>query len=147
MAQYFTSNMDSLPLTTTENEIIENEDDSFSDEEQDLTKPSPIEFIQNQSMINTQGIVLIGPDLRSKEITAKKPKKMNLLKKSKSNADECLKKTDLIDNNTSKLWWFKVKKANGSPVVQTESTTETHKSNVRSNLSHKLRSHSSPVDF
>jgi hypothetical protein len=77
-------------------------------------------------MINTQGIVLIGPDLRSKEMTIKKTKKINLLKKSKSNADECLKKTDIIENNSSKLWWFKVKKTNGPPIIQTES----NKSNV-----------------
>jgi hypothetical protein len=120
MAQYFTTN-----LNSNSNNIIDNnnnnddDDDSFSDEEQDLTKNSTIEFIQNQSMINTQGIVLIGPDLRSKEIpTTKKPKKINLLKKSKSNADECLKKADIIENNSSKLWWFKVKK---SPIIQTES--------------------------
>jgi hypothetical protein len=125
MAQYFTTNMDKLESNA--NEIIENyDDDSFSDEEQDLGKTSTIEFIQNQSMINTQGIVLIGPDLRSKEMTIKKTKKINLLKKSKSNADECLKKPDIIETNSSKLWWFKVKKGNVSPIIQTES----NKSNV-----------------
>jgi hypothetical protein len=129
MAQYFTTNMEILPSIPNENEIIENDDDdSFSDEEQDLIKPTSIEFIQNQSMINTQGIVLMGPDLRTKQVVeAKKTKKMNLLKKSKSNADECLKKAEIIENNSSKLWWFKVKKSN---VIQTELTTESNKPNV-----------------
>jgi hypothetical protein len=124
MAQYFTVSPIDINPIVNENDIVD--DDSFSDEEQDLIKPSAIEFIQNQSMINTQGIVLIGPDLRPKEIITKKSKKISLLKKSKSNADECLKKTDMIDTTTSKLWWFKVKKANTTPVVQAEST----KSNV-----------------
>ena len=66
MAQYFTVNQD---------DNIIDDDDSFSDEEQIVTKPSTIEFIPNQSMINTQGIVLIGPDLPTKEIVTKKTKK------------------------------------------------------------------------
>jgi hypothetical protein len=125
MAQYFTTNIDTLQSNSNSNEIIDNDEDSFSDEEQDLMKTSTIEFIQNQSMINTQGIVLIGPNLPSKEIITKKTKKINLLKKSKSNAEECLKKTDITENNSSKLWWFKVKKANGPPVIQTESNKPT----------------------
>jgi hypothetical protein len=154
MAQYFTTDinslqsksvMDHLPISN-ENDIDE---DSFSDEEAGLTKPSNIEFIQNQSMINTQGIVLIGPDLRTKQIITKKSKKINLLKKSKSNADECLKKTDIIDNNTSKLWWFKAKKANASPITQPELTIESNKSNVyiiiKENISFYL--HSLSLDF
>ncbi|CAF2742523.1 unnamed protein product [Rotaria sp. Silwood2] len=149
MAQYFTINttdvntlqstsvIECLPTSNennNNNNIDDIDDDSFSDEEQDLIKQTvPIEFIQNQSMINTQGIVLIGPDLRTKQITTKKQKKINLLKKSKSNADECLKKTDITDNNnnnTSKLWWFKVKKTNSSSIVQNESTTDSNKPNV-----------------
>ena len=141
MAQYFTINTEDvkslestavIERSSTPNEnIIIDDDDSFSDEEQELAKPSAIEFIRNQSMISTQGIVLIGPDLRTKEIATKKSKKINLLKKSKSNADDCLKKADIIDNNTSKLWWFKVKKANvAATVVQTELTDELNKSNV-----------------
>ncbi|CAF0909770.1 unnamed protein product [Adineta steineri] len=149
MAQYFTINttdIDSLKTTSVierlptpdENELIDDDDveeDSFSDEEQDLMKPSTIEFIQNQSMINTQGIVLMGPDLPIKQVTAtitKKSKKMNLLRKSKSNADECLKKTDMNYNNTSKSWWFKVKKANTSPVNQIELTNESNKPTISS---------------
>ncbi|CAF4237423.1 unnamed protein product [Adineta steineri] len=150
MAQYFTINttdIDSLKTTSVierlptpnENELNDDDDDveedSFSDEEQDLMKPSTIEFIQNQSMINTQGIVLMGPDLPIKQVTAtitKKSKKMNLLRKSKSNADECLKKTDMNYNNTSKSWWFKVKKANTSPVNQIELTNESNKPNISS---------------
>jgi hypothetical protein len=124
MAQYFTTNMDIIPTITNENENIDNDEDSFSDEEQDLIKPISIEFIQNQSMVNTQGIVLMGPDLQSKQVETKKPKKINLLKKSKSNADDCLKKAEMIENSSSKLWWFKVKKANGSPVIQTELTNK-----------------------
>ncbi|CAF0895961.1 unnamed protein product [Rotaria sordida] len=155
MAQYFTINttninntlqstsvIECLP-TSIENNIDDDDDvDSFSDEEQDLIKQTtttttttPIEFIQNQSMINTQGIVLIGPDIRTKQITTKKQKKLNLLKKSKSNADECLKKTDIIDNNnnnSSKSWWFKVKKTNPSPNIQNDSTIESNKSNISS---------------
>ncbi|CAF4443701.1 unnamed protein product, partial [Rotaria sp. Silwood2] len=53
----------------------------------------------------------------------------------KSNADECLKKTDITDNNnnnTSKLWWFKVKKTNSSSIVQNESTTDSNKPNISS---------------
>ncbi|CAF3333269.1 unnamed protein product [Rotaria sp. Silwood1] len=155
MAQYFTINttdrntlqstsvIECLPTSNENNNINNNndddDDDSFTDEEQDLIKQTtPIEFIQNQSMINTQGIVLIGPDLRTKQITTKKQKKINLLKKSKSNADECLKKTDITDTNNnnhntiSKLWWFKVKKSNPSPIVSNESTTESNKSNISS---------------
>lgn len=135
MAQYFTTQIESLPIENNELEIIENQidveeddEDSFSDEEQQLCKPTSIEFIQNQSMINTQGIVLIGPDLRTKQIETKKPKKMNLLKKSKSNADECLKKREIFENNSSKLWWFKAKKNNNnnniSPVAQIESKVD-----------------------
>jgi hypothetical protein len=141
MAQYFTistpesellqstSVIERLP-TPDDNEI--DEEDSFTDEEQELAKPSTIEFIPNQSMINTQGIVLMGPDLRAKPMpTAKKPKKMNLLRKSKSNADECLKKTEINDgNNTSKSWWFKVKKANTCPVNQIDLPSESNKPNV-----------------
>jgi len=143
MAQYFTinttDNNNSLKSTSVIERIptpIENDiddDDSFSDEEQELTKPSAIEFVQNQSMVNTQGIILMGPDLRPKQIitTTKKSKKINLLKKSKSNADECLKKTDMNENNTSKLWWFKVKKANASsPVHPTELSNELNQINV-----------------
>ena len=125
MAQYFTTNVETLPVVCNENE-----EDSFSDEEEDLIKPSAIEFIQNQSMINTQGIVLMGPELRAKEIATKKTKKMNLLKKSKSNADECLKKVEGMESNSSKLWWFKVKKANGVPVGPTELTNESNKPKV-----------------
>ncbi len=124
MAQYFTTAIEVLPSIENENEIIENDEDSFSDEEQDLVKPTSIEFVQNQSMINTQGIILMGPDLRTKQMPIKKPKKMNLLKKSKSNADECLKKTDILENNSSKLWWFKLKKANA---IQTEIVNESNK--------------------
>ena len=124
MAQYFTTTMEVLPAIENENEIIENDEDSFSDEEQDLVKPTSIEFIQNSSMINTQGIVLMGPDLRTKQMPIKKPKKINLLKKSKSNADECLKKAEMMENNSSKLWWFKLKKANA---IQTEITNESNK--------------------
>lgn len=126
MAQYFTTNITSNQT----NLVVDDDVDSFSDEEegQDLTKTSAIEFIQNQSMINTQGIILMGPDLRPKEILTKKSKKINLLKKSKSNADECLKKSDIIENNSSKLWWFKVKKANGSPPIIPP--IESNKSNV-----------------
>ena len=154
MAQYFTvntTNIDSLQSTSAieqvpipnENEI--DDDDSFSDEEQDSNKQSTVEYIKDQSMINTEGIVLIGPDLRAKQITTKKPKTLNLLKKSKSNADECSKKIDTIDHNTSKLWWFKVKKTNPSPVLQTES----NKSNVYSIfvLFRKIISIISFVDF
>jgi hypothetical protein len=142
MAQYFTinttDNNNSLKSTSVIERIptpIEDDidDDSFSDEEQELTKPAGIEFVQNQSMVNTQGIILMGPDLRPKQIitTTKKSKKINLLKKSKSNADECLKKTDMNENNTSKLWWFKVKKANASsPVHPTELSNELNQINV-----------------
>ncbi|CAF3492652.1 unnamed protein product [Rotaria socialis] len=143
MAQYFTINttdvntlqstsvIDRIP-TPIENEIDDDED-SFSDEEQDFNKTSAIEFVQNQSMISTQGIVLIGPDIRAKPSPVKKQKRIHLLKKSKSNADECLKKTDIIDNNnTSRLWWFRTKKANPSPVVQNESINDLNKSNISS---------------
>ena len=138
MAQYFTINspdvasspvtqsVERLPTPTDHNEL---EEDSFSDEEQELIKPPTIEFITNQSMINTQGIVLMGPELRAKEIP-KKSKKLHLLRKSKSNADECLKKTDIVDGNPSKLWWFKAKKALATPHGPAEPTTEANKSNV-----------------
>ena len=121
MAQYFTTNINPI----IENNIINDDidEDSFSDEEQDLSRPSTIEFIQNQSMISTQGIILMGPNLPTKELPIKKSKKINLLKKSKSNADDCLKKSDIIENNSSKLWWFKVKKSQGS-------SNESNKSNV-----------------
>ncbi|CAF4164624.1 unnamed protein product [Rotaria socialis] len=121
MAQYFTINttdvntlqstsvIDRIP-TPIENEIDDDED-SFSDEEQDFNKTSAIEFVQNQSMISTQGIVLIGPDIRAKPSP----------------------KTDIIDNNnTSRLWWFRTKKANPSPVVQNESINDLNKSNISS---------------
>lgn len=133
MAQYFTTKIEPLPIENNDMEIIVNhddEDDSFSDEEQELTKPIAIEFIPNQSGVNTQGIVLIGPDLRSKPVETKKTKKMNLLKKSKSNADECLKKTEMMENNSSKLWWFKAKKNNISPVIQPDLMMEMNKSKV-----------------
>ena len=133
MAQYFTTQIEPLPIENNEMEMIEShvdvdddddDDDSFSDEEQQLSKPISIEFVQNQSMINTQGIVLIGPDLPGKQMETKKTKKINLLKKSKSNADECLKKAEILENNSSKLWWFKAKKNNNnnnvSPVVPVE---------------------------
>ena len=153
MAQYFTSNtidIDSLQSTSAIEQVPipndnETDDDSFSDEEQDSHKPSTVEYIKDQSMINTEGIVLIGPDLRAKQTTTKKPKKFNLLKKSKSNADECSKKMAMIDHNTSKLWRFKVKKTNPSPVLQ----TELNRSNVYSifALFWKLISLISFVDF
>lgn len=143
MAQYFTINttdvntfkttsaIERIP-TPIENGIDHDDEDSFSDEEQDLPKPTNIEFIQNPSMVNTQGIVLMGPDLRPKQNTTKKQKRISLLRKSKSNADECLKKHDVTDNNnsTSRLWWFKAKKANASTTNHNESSSETTKSNV-----------------
>ncbi|UJR26208.1 hypothetical protein I4U23_007551 [Adineta vaga] len=138
MAQYFTintSDIDTIQTTSVIERLSTPDDgeDSFSDEEQELIKPSTIEFIPNQSMINTQGIVLMGPDLQAKQITiTKKSKKINLLKKSKSNADECLKKTDMNDNNISKLWWFKVKKTNTCSVNQPDLISETNKSNISS---------------
>ena len=133
MAQYFTINStDEEPLpavpsveripTPSENDP---EEDSFSDEEQELTKPVTVEFIQNQSMINTNGIVLMGPELPAKE-TTKKSKKIHLLRKSKSNADDCLKKTDIIDGSTTKSWWFKAKKS----IAPLEPTLESNKSTV-----------------
>lgn len=142
MAQYFTistteleparstSVIERVP-TPSENEI--DDEDSFTDEEQEAVRPLTVEFIANQSVINTQGIVLMGPDIRAKPPppTTKKPKKINLLKKSKSNADECLKKPEINDgSNTSKLWWFKVKKANTCPVNQTDLPTESSKPSV-----------------
>lgn len=138
MAQYFTINttddqslqttsvIEQLP-TSNENIINDDDEDSFSDEEQDLRRQSVVEFVPNQSMVNTQGIVLIGPDLRTKQVTTKKSKKINLLRKRKSNADECLKKSDIMENSTTKLWWFRVKKNNTS---QNEPTNEPIKSNV-----------------
>ena len=132
MAQYFTINstteIESLQSTSFIEcqSITENVDeDSFSDEEQDLNRTNTVEFIANQSMINTQGIVLMGPDLRIKE-TPKKSKKMHLLRKSKSNADECLKKTETTENTPSKLRWFKTKKS--SPPSQ--GPTEPEKPNL-----------------
>lgn len=136
MAQYFTINptteIDAFQsasfiesTSTTENVEfdVEGDEDSFSDEEQPIAEKSPpIEFIPNQSMINTQGIVLIGPDLKPKE-TPKKMKKIHLLRKTKSNADECLKKNDMNENTPSKLRWFKVKKSQGQ-------TEETKKSQI-----------------
>lgn len=138
MAQYFTINspdvapsavmpsVERLPTPTDTNEL---EEDSFSDEEQEFVKPPTIEFITNQSMINTHGIVLMGPELRPKEIP-KKSKKLHLLRKSKSNADECLKKSDIVDGNPSKLWWFKAKKALAAPHGPAEPIAEANKSNV-----------------
>ncbi|CAF5157942.1 unnamed protein product, partial [Rotaria magnacalcarata] len=39
----------------------------------------------------------------------------------------------IIDNNnTSRLWWFKTKKTNSSPVVQNESINDLNKSNISS---------------
>ncbi|CAF4232692.1 unnamed protein product [Rotaria magnacalcarata] len=118
MAQYFTINttdVNTLQSTSVIDRIatpigneVDDDEDSFSDEEQDFNKPSAIEFVQNQSMISTQGIVLIGPDIRAKPSP----------------------KTDIIDNNnTSRLWWFKTKKTNSSPVVQNESINDLNKSN------------------
>lgn len=149
MAQYFTSKIEPLSIEKNEMEIIENHDDedSFSDEEQELIKPISIEFIPNQSMINTQGIVLIGPDLRTKPMETKKTKKINLLKKSKSNADECLKKTEMMENNSSKLWWFKAKKNNISPVIQTDSIIEMNKSKVEFDVRSKFSSEDSFSDL
>ena len=145
MAQYFTINsteivptpvtspIERLPTPIDDNEL---EDDSFTDEEQELAKPAAIEFITNQSMISTQGIVLMGPELRPKEIP-KKSKKIHLLRKSKSNADDCLKKVEIADGNTSKLWWFKAKKAQATPQGSTEFNAEANKSNV--SISHRWR--------
>ena len=138
MAQYFTINStDDEPLpaapsveripTPSENDP---EEDSFSDEEQELTKPVAVEFVQNQSMINTNGIVLMGPELPAKEVT-KKSKKIHLLRKSKSNADDCLKKTEVIDGSTTKSWWFKAKKSNPPAIAPPEPTPESNKSTVR----------------
>lgn len=123
MAQYF-----SVDSTTSVNENIDfdvendeiEEEDSFTDEEQ-TTKPNRVEFIPNQSMINTQGIVLIGPELKTKE-TPKKTKKIHLLRKTKSNADELLKKNETNETNSSKLRWFKAKKS--------QVTSETNKQSV-----------------
>ena len=151
MAQYFTVNSSNIetiqstsmiePLSTTnDDDDDEDEDDSFSDEEQNLVKPPTIEFIPNQSMINTQGIVLMGPDLQTKQVTlTKKSKKINLLKKSKSNADECLKKTDINDTYTSKLWWFKVKKTNTSSGNQPDLINGTNRSTVCSSPNQQQR--------
>ncbi|CAF0814583.1 unnamed protein product [Adineta ricciae] len=150
MAQYFTVNSPNVEtiqstsmieqLPTTNDDEDEDEEDSFSDEEQNLVKPPTIEFISNQSMINTQGIVLMGPDLQTKQVTlTKKSKKINLLKKSKSNADECLKKTDINDNYTSKLWWFKVKKANTSSGNQPDLINGTNRSTVCSSPNQQQR--------
>lgn len=137
MAQYFTINateeeplpavpsVERLP-TPSENDP---EEDSFSDEEQEPTKPVTVEFVQNQSMINTNGIVLMGPELPAKE-TTKKSKKIHLLKKSKSNADECLKKTVIIDGSTTKSWWFKAKKSHAPAIAPLEPTLESNKSTV-----------------
>jgi len=120
MAQYFTTNVEPLPTILTEDE---DDDVSFSDEEEqqqqpqqiEIEKTNSIEFIQNQSMINTQGIVLMGPDLPIKEDSGKKIRKINLLRKTKSNASECLKKTEINESNLSKLRWFKTKKNNELP--------------------------------
>ena len=117
MAQYFSINptdLDSLQSTSNENQI--DPDDSFTDEEQEVLKPTTIEFIPNSSMINTQGIVLIGPDLPNNREPIKKTKKLHLLRKTKSNAEECLKKTETIDGNSQKSWWFKGKKCQNENV-------------------------------
>jgi hypothetical protein len=157
MAQYFTVNSNDIePLQstsfieelTTTNENDELDNDSFTDEEQERSRPGVIEFVANQSMVNTQGIVLIGPDLPSKD-NGKKSKKCHLLRKSKSNADECLKKSDTIDSSPSKHWWFKAKKAPTTTTTTTSSNLidDTNKSQVVTNKSHMRTLHLRRISF
>lgn len=125
MAQYLTLN--ATPLVEPSSTLNENEEnhenDSFTDEDQEIAPEKTIEFVQNLNCVNTQGIVLIGPDLpTTNKETNKKPKKLQLLRKTKSNAEESLKR------NESKSWWFKGKK----------SQQDSSKPNVRFSFEQKI---------